>query len=73
MDIIKVLRRQRELRWLTQTDIAKSLGISLVSVQNYENGKRKVPLWVVEAYAKELGLEIRLVGVEDLPEGRDQK
>lgn len=41
MDYIKLLKSIREKELLSQTELAKELGVSFVSVNRWENGKHQ--------------------------------
>ncbi len=51
MEFGAILRRKREERRMTQTDLAQRIGITQQSVQSYETGYKIPPLRVVVATA----------------------
>ena len=59
IEIGKRLREARRRRGLSQSDIARSAGITQASVSNYETGKRELPLSTV----------LNLVAALDVPLG----
>lgn len=53
MDVLtKRLRDIREDKDLTQTEIAKALGMKYQQYQNYESGKREIPLHHLKTLCK---------------------
>lgn len=55
------LRAERQRLGLAQTDVARWLGLSRVSVVNFEAGRQDMPISKVVAYADALGMDVRLV------------
>ena len=66
-----VLRRERLLLGLTQTDLAGWIGVSRTSVANFEAGRQDMTLSKVLAYADAVGCDIlvfrRAAGRPDAP------
>ena len=52
------LKRLRKQHKLTQTEIAKMLGVSVAAYNMYENGNRNVPRIVVKKIAKIFGADV---------------
>jgi DNA-binding XRE family transcriptional regulator len=61
MDIIKKLVETRKLRHVTQTKIAKVLGVTLTTIHRYESGERYMSLKQAVEYAKHVKLDLILV------------
>lgn len=66
------MRRERELRRLTQQDLAALAGVAQTTVARVENGTRNAPLPLVERLFAAMGRQLT-VGVEDLDAHVDRR
>ncbi|MFV2083290.1 helix-turn-helix domain-containing protein [Micromonospora sp. LOL_021] len=71
-EVGRLLRQERELRWLTQRDLAIATGIAQTTVARVESGHRGAALPLVERLFAALGRQL-VVGVEDLGEDVDRQ
>ena len=69
----KVAKQLRERKGLTQTALAFSLDISQVHLSNFENGKSKPSLELIEKYKEIFGFDLNMLAwcfygdVDNLP------
>lgn len=54
------LRAMRQRAGLTSVQLAGRLGVSYAAVNNYEHGRRKIPLPLAERWARECGSQLEL-------------
>lgn len=60
--LARQLRNQRLEAGLTQTDVARLVGVTTGSISGYENGQRDPSLAVLTRWADALGLKVTLTG-----------
>lgn len=63
----ELLREGRILLGVTQVELAAKVGVPQSAIVNYEAGKRKPSIEVLERWADELGYEVVQSGVEIRP------
>ena len=68
----RLLQASRDRRGLTQSVLAKRVGLSRTSIANIETGRQRVPLHMLQVFASALGLEpaalLPPLGAEDVRE-----
>lgn len=67
-NINEFLQMARKRQNLTQTDVAKQLGLSAMGLSYLENGSREIKVSVLEKWAKLLGYKVVLKLEEEVPE-----
>lgn len=58
--IHEILAKERREQGLSQIEIARALNVEQATVSYYENGKRGIPLELMDAWLRILGIEIKL-------------
>jgi transcriptional regulator with XRE-family HTH domain len=60
-EYIRVLKEQREIKNISQEDIAKKLKYSPMGISHFENGRREMKLSDVEKYATFVGAKVTIL------------
>jgi len=68
MTIARNFKEYRKLIGLTQDSLAEHLGISRGEVNYYENGKRDIPVQIIESFSDIVGINPSDLLIEDLAE-----
>ena len=58
MDLSKNLKKYRKEKELTQKELAQKIGVSTITIQNYENNRREPNINTLKEIAKALGVPI---------------
>ena len=64
MNYPEIIKKYREKKFLTQEDLAKLLGVSVVSINRWENGKFE-PTMKCKRKLNDLFVETKLIKGED--------
>ena len=56
----RVFREERESRGLTRKQVAEKIGVSKEAIYYWENEQREMSLNNADAYAKALGIELKI-------------
>jgi len=57
LTIAKNFKKYRELLGLTQNALAEYLDINRAEVNYYENGRRDIPVWILESFSNIAGIQ----------------